>query len=185
MKKHQANRMIKLESKRSQELWIYSFADMYMILSVFFIAISMAYAAKAKKAADDRPVQVVSAGRGLAAVESSVSIAFPQGSDLIESESIESLQLILPVIRASRSAIDVEGYADGTRLSSSSAFTSNLDLSNSRAVKVAEWLIKNGISARRIRTFSYGDAYQFNSKSDGVATNRRVIVKIMAPRGGS
>ncbi len=183
MKKQHVHGKIKLETKRQQELWIYSFADMYMILSVFFISIAMIYAAKAKSASN----QTASAGRGLASVESSLSLTFEPGSAAIAAESEESLSLLLPVIKASKALVDVEGYADGSGLRNKIEFSSNLDLSNARAVRVAEWLMKHGVPPRRLRTFSYGDGYQVR-KTEDAPTNRRVVVRLLAsqnsePRG--
>jgi flagellar motor protein MotB len=173
---------VRLEAKRQTELWIYSFADMYMILAVFFIAIAVIYAARAKHAVTTPAVP--SAGRGLAALTAVVSIEFPSGSDTLGEKSIQDLQLLMPVMRSSKGMVDIEGYADGAPLGSGSDFSSNLHLSNARAVRVAEYLIKNGISARRVRTFSYGDGRQYRTGPDGIQTNRRVVLKVLPAEGG-
>jgi flagellar motor protein MotB len=172
-------RDIKLQAKRNVELWIYSFADMYMILSVFFIVLSVLYAAKINK---PQPVvekmNVASAGRGPAAVSSDLQINFSNGSSFLTEETKSELQLLLPALKNVDSAgfVEVEGYADPSPVSKESGFTSNLDLSQKRAVTVAEWLIAKGVPASKIRTYSYGDGRTWSPKMIG--TNKRVVVKI-------
>jgi outer membrane protein OmpA-like peptidoglycan-associated protein len=201
MKNADKRSQIRLESKRHTELWIYSFADMYMILAVFFIAIATLYAAKAKHAStmDITP----SAGRGPAAVTSMVTVEFPNGSDSLNEKAENNLKLLLPTLVSSQGVIDVEGYADDeevekfadsedSSVASSHAedhdamagFSSNLDLSNSRAVRVAEWLMRNGVAPKRVRTYSYGDSHLFPTGQNGITTNRRVVLKMLPVEGG-
>lgn len=171
---------IKLEAKRQTELWIYSFADMYMILSVFFIAIAVIYAARVKNNASS---SVASAGRGPVAVKSMISVDFASGSDEISSKAENELELLLPVMRASMGAIEIEGYTDASDSVSISdtegGFTSNLDLGSSRAVRVAEWLTSNGVSAKRIRAASFGDSFDHKSGEGNRVANRRVVLKVL------
>jgi len=174
---------IRLEGKRQTELWIYSFADMYMILSVFFIAIAVVYAVKAKRphTADSIP----SAGRGPAAVNSVISVEFSSGSDRLTEKAEEDLRILLPVLKSSKGMIELEGYSDGRALQNpGGGFSSNLDLSNARAVRVGEWLMRNGVAARRLRTYSYGDSHLFKTGEGGIPTNRRVVLKMLPAEGG-
>jgi outer membrane protein OmpA-like peptidoglycan-associated protein len=172
---------IRIQSKRNVELWIYSFADMYMILSVFFIALSVIYAAKVKE--DHKNAQVASAGRGTASVSTELELEFSRGSAEIESSVAEDLALLLPAAKSLKKGfVEIEGYADSTPLKADSGFSSNLDLSNRRAVRVAEWLIKNGVAAGRIRTFSYGDGRTWGPNE--APSNRRVVVKLASYGGG-
>jgi outer membrane protein OmpA-like peptidoglycan-associated protein len=182
MSKSKQQTLIKLQAKRNVELWIYSFADMYMILSVFFIALSVLYAAKVKNQHDQN---VPTAGRGQLSVVSTFAVDFESGSVDLKELDIENLKLMVPVLKSVKSgSIDVEGYADSEGLKKDSPFSSNLDLSNRRAVKVAEYLIKSGVNAGRIRTFSYGNGktYQVNGKT--LKTNRRVVIKVASAEGG-
>jgi outer membrane protein OmpA-like peptidoglycan-associated protein len=181
---HQKNHaQIRLEAKRHTELWIYSFADMYMILSVFFIAISVIYAAKAKHSVVNSTIPT--AGRGPAAVTSLLSIEFGLGTDELSEMAQKNLKLVLPALRESKGAIEIEGYADGKSMPrKKSKFSSNLALSNARAVRVAEWLIDQGVSARRVRTSAYGDSRLFQTGPHGIATNRRVVLKVLPVEGG-
>lgn len=167
---------IRLQSKRNVELWIYSFADMYMILSVFFIALAVLYAAKVKQD-QNKNSQIASAGRGVASVATELELEFPKGSADLEQRTADELNLFLPAAKSLKKGfVEIEGYADNTPLRANSGYTSNLDLSNRRAVRVAEWLIKNGVAPQRIRTFSYGDGRTWGPKE--VPSNRRVVVKL-------
>lgn len=181
MTKTRQQNLIKLQSKRNVELWIYSFADMYMILSVFFIALAVLYAAQVKKKSES----VSTAGRGQSVITSSISVQFERGSAELTSSSIEELQLILPVMKnLKKGFVDIEGYSDSEPLAKDSPFSSNLDLSNRRAVKVSEWFIHQGVAAKRIRTFSYGDGHLFKVDGEKMPSNRRVLVKV-ASEGGA
>lgn len=174
MKSFKDKEQIKIQAKRNTELWIYSFADMYMILSVFFIALSVLYAAKAKEEIQN---YIPSAGRGPASVVTELQLNFPNGSAELSEPIIDEMRLVLPALRQVKNGfVEIEGYADRSPISSKSGFTSNLDLSTRRAVRVAEWLVKNGVPAHKIRTFSYGDGHQYGLKE--VETNRRVLIKL-------
>lgn len=152
-----------------------------MILSVFFIALAVIYAAKVKNPKQDVSA-TPSAGRVPAAVVSDLQLSFEKGSADLSAQAMEEMGLLLPALKAVKSGfIEVEGYADGTPVRKDSNFSSNLDLSNRRAVRVAEWLIKNGVPSRRIRTFSYGDGFQWSNEQ--VPTNRRVLIKVAAAKG--
>jgi len=178
---HRVRNEVKIQSKRNVELWIYSFADMYMILSVFFIALAVLYAAKTKQQMES---QIPSAGRGPASVESLISVSFDKGSAALNEESLKDLELLLPVLKASKKGtVEVEGYADSEPLKRDSEFSSNLDLSNQRAVKVAEWLINQGVSSARLRTFSYGSSRIYKVDDKMMPTNRRVLVKLVSSGG--
>lgn len=183
MSRQKQQNLAKIQAKRNVELWIYSFADMYMILSVFFIAIAVVYAAKAKTVAPSEP-QIPSMGRGPALAESVIAVDFNSGSAELTESTIESLNLMLPFLKGlKKGVIEIEGYADSTPLNRKSPFSSNLDLSNKRAVQVAEWLMNQGVSASRIRTFSYGGARTFRVDGKDVRTNRRVVIKVSGVGG--
>jgi outer membrane protein OmpA-like peptidoglycan-associated protein len=174
---------IRLEAKRHTELWIYSFADMYMILSVFFIAVAVIFAAKAKNSSTS--ADIPSAGRGPTAVKTMIAIEFERGSNEITGKAEESLRTLLPALRSSKGAIELEGYADGKSVEMDSGeFSSTLDLSSARAVRVAEWLIENGVAARRLRTSSFGDSGLYETDDNGIRTNRRVVLKVLPVEGG-
>jgi outer membrane protein OmpA-like peptidoglycan-associated protein len=167
---------IKIQSKRNVELWIYSFADMYMILSIFFIALSVIYAAKVTKAANNA---IASAGRGPSAVTSEVQIDFPEGSATPEEASLQYLELLLPAFqKVEKGYVEVEGYADAAALKRDSPFRTNLHLSSERAVHVSEWLIKKGVPSSKIRVVAMGNGRTW--KKSEVGSNRRVVLKIVS-----
>lgn len=175
---------IKLEVKRSMELWLYSFADMYMIIAVLFIATTALYAKKSKelsKLAQAKPEMntiTVSAGRGPATANVAIAIEFRPGSSEITSEAIEQLNLMYPLLSEVKSGVvDVEGYSDTRGLASESEYSSNLELSSERAVKVAQWFIDKGVPESRIRTTSFGRAHKFSTGEKGAMSDRRVVIK--------
>jgi outer membrane protein OmpA-like peptidoglycan-associated protein len=179
MSRTKNHREIKLQAKRNVELWIYSFADMYMILSVFFIAISVIYAQKIKEKINlVEKTQIATAGRGFASVTSDLQINFAEGTSQLTDDTKAELALFLPALKSldGSSFIEVEGYADSSRLKKSSTYSSNLDLSQKRAVTVSEWFVKNGVALSKIRTIAYGDGSTWPQQI--VGTNRRVVVKI-------
>jgi outer membrane protein OmpA-like peptidoglycan-associated protein len=185
-------RKLRIEAKRSVELWIYSFADMYMILVVFFIAMAAVYAVKAKKAIDIPPSALVkanpsTAGRGPAVAESLVSIGFERGSADLGPQAFDDLNVLVTLVKSSPSAlVDVEGYADSSAIAKDSPFSSNLELSSLRAVHVAEWLMKQGVSPARVRTYAYGNGQTWAGRDSNVKSDRRVVVKFfLKGTGGS
>lgn len=183
MSRNRQEKLIKLQAKRNVELWIYSFADLYMILSVFFIAISVIFAAKSKNV---QAAATPTAGRGVASVISSLSVEFNRGQADLTETAKENLKLFLPVIQSSTNAfVDIEGYADSEPLLKDSPFSSNLDLSNKRAVKVAEWYLAHGIPAHKLRTFSYGNGQYLRPDGTKAKSNRRVVIKIGSKGGGT
>ena len=173
---------IKIEVKRSTELWLYSFADLYMIIAVLFIATTALYAKKAKDASRKSPdpprVVTMSAGRGPATAALAVAIEFGTGSSELSQEAIEQLTEVLPLFSEMKSGVvDVEGYADTQGLAKNSEFASNLALSSERAVTVAQWFLTKGISESRVRTTGFGRAHRFTNGEHGVNSDRRVVVK--------
>ncbi len=72
--------------------------------------------------------------------------------------------------------VRLDGFADDT-----GTFEFNKYLSTKRAQSVAYYLQKDGISAMRIDTYGYGNAYPLSSNEDeaGRAMNRRVAAMIL------
>jgi outer membrane protein OmpA-like peptidoglycan-associated protein len=134
------------------------------------------YAAQVKKQLTASNL-ISSAGRGPAAVTSEVQVTFESGSASLSDLSREEIDLFLPALKSLKEGvIEVEGYADGRALANDSSFTSNLHLSGVRATNVAEYLIKKGVSPKRIKTVSFGDAFLYKDAS--VPSQRRVLIKI-------
>ncbi len=176
---------VRLEIKRSTELWLYSFADMYMIISVLFIATTALYARKVKEISKvvEKPTHEVklaaaTAGRGPAAAALAIAIEFDPGSTELSTEAIEQLDTIMPLLSGIKSGVvDVEGYADSKGLPKDSEYSTNLELSSARAVKVAGWFLKKGVPESRVRTTGFGRAHKFATGEKGAMSDRRVVVK--------
>jgi outer membrane protein OmpA-like peptidoglycan-associated protein len=179
----------RLDAKRSVELWIYSFADMYLILVFFFIAIAASYSARKPVPVAEKKVaqveRIPTAGRGPSSAVSVLSIEFKKASSELSAQGIENLKLLLPIVKSNSKAIlDIEGYSDRAQLKKGSGYSSNLSLSSSRAVKVAEWFMLNGVHPSRVRTYSFGNGQTWANTKDGTITDRRVVVKLY-PKGGA
>jgi len=105
------------------------------------------------------------------------SIYFKIGSANLEPASIPVLQQLYQMMRENPEIrIEIEGHTDST---GTSAF--NMKLSQQRAMAVADWLIRNGISSTRITTHGYGDTRPVadNSTEEGRRKNRRTEILII------
>lgn len=105
------------------------------------------------------------------------NIFFDFGKADLRPESISELERVAELMRKYPDMrIEVAGYADsiGTE-------QFNLYLSRERAKAVAEWLIANGISARRIQYKGYGESNPVaeNVSEEGRQLNRRVEFRIL------
>lgn len=176
--------LLRIEVKRSTELWLYSFADMYMIISVLFIATTALYAKKVKdlenaKVSDKASVATVqTALRGPAAAAVTIALEFEPGSAELTTDSVEKLTTILPLISDLKSSVvDIEAYSDAADRDVDSEYETNLDLSAERAVRVADWFLGKGLSESRVRTTAFGRDHKFTDGDKGEATGRRAVVK--------
>jgi outer membrane protein OmpA-like peptidoglycan-associated protein len=105
------------------------------------------------------------------------SIYFKTGSANIEPASIPVLQQLYQMMTENPEIrIEIEGHTDST---GTSVF--NMKLSQQRAMAVADWLIRNGISSTRITTHGYGDTRPVadNSTEEGRRKNRRTEILII------
>jgi len=103
-------------------------------------------------------------------------ILFDFDSAKIKPEMIPVLEKIIPVLKKySDRKIIVAGHTDSTGPASY-----NLKLSKRRAESVAKYLIKHGISAKRIKTIGFGESHPKydNSTKRGRRLNRRVEIKL-------
>lgn len=116
-------------------------------------------------AAAQKPVRVDTFGRAL----------FEFNSIVINPGSIESLQFVVKRLKKNRKyRIQVEGHTDAK-----GSEEYNQKLSERRANSVKRFLVKNGISANRIKTQGFGELNPIadNETDAGRAENRRVEVK--------
>ncbi len=107
-------------------------------------------------------------------------VFFREGQAVLNSESLASLEQIAELLRELPQPIVVEGFTDSTPVGRGGAFTSNLGLSASRAVSVAEALELLGLDKERVAATGYGDAkpLRSNDTPEGRAYNRRVDILI-------
>ena len=88
-----------------------------------------------------------------------------------------NIQQLAQKLKAQPNArVRLDGFADDT-----GTFAFNKYLSTKRAQSVAYYLQRDGISAMRIETYGYGNAYPLSSNQDeaGRAMNRRVAAMII------
>lgn len=114
--------------------------------------------------------------RGVVAVMDSTS-TFASGTAELQPEAEKMLTEFSVFLHAFPNRITIEGHTDDLPIRAG-RFTSNWDLSASRAASVAEWLEKNGIEAPRMHVTGYGATRpRFRNDSPAKrALNRRVEV---------
>lgn len=107
-------------------------------------------------------------------------VFFREGQASINPEALQTLQQVAELLRELPQPIVVEGYTDTTPVARGGDFTSNLGLSASRAVSVAEALELLGLDKERVSATGFGDAkpLRSNDTPEGRAYNRRVDILI-------
>ncbi len=119
--------------------------------------------------------------RGRMVIELSSSILFDSGRDELRDEGREALSEIVTVLNTiDNRQFQVAGHTDNVPMRSS-RFPSNWELSASRAVNVARFMIEQGMSAERISAAGYADTQPVssNSTAEGRAQNRRIEIAMM------
>ena len=105
------------------------------------------------------------------------SIHFKTESANLEPGSLGTLHTLLDMLRQNPNVkIEIEGHTDST---GTSGF--NQRLSELRAESVADWLIRNGVSSKRMKTMGYGDTRPIadNKTAEGRRKNRRTEILIV------
>ena len=106
------------------------------------------------------------------------NITFASGKSDIQADFKPVLDSVVKVLLGyDKTAIEVEGHTDST-----GSLSFNLELSESRASRVANYLKLQGISSQRIVHFGKGPMKPIatNQSSEGRAQNRRVEIRIKA-----
>lgn len=98
---------------------------------------------------------------------------------LRESASTMLMRLTATLQESGDALVAVEGHTDD-RPVRNAEFTSNWELAAARAYAVTQFLIGQGLEARRLRAVSYADTRPAadNGTSDGRAANRRVELRV-------
>ena len=105
------------------------------------------------------------------------SIHFKTGSANLEAGSLGALDRLLRMMQENPYLeIEIAGHTDST---GNPEF--NLELSHRRAESAADWLIRNGVLSKRVKTVGYGDKRPVadNSTREGRQKNRRTEITII------
>jgi outer membrane protein OmpA-like peptidoglycan-associated protein/outer membrane protein assembly factor BamB len=105
------------------------------------------------------------------------SIHFKTASANLEPGSLGVLERLLKMMGDNPYLeIEIAGHTDST---GTAEF--NLELSRRRAEAAADWLIRNGVLSKRIKTVGYGDTHPVsdNSTEEGRLKNRRTEITII------
>lgn len=110
------------------------------------------------------------------------NVTFPIDQDAVKSEFYPTLNSVALVLRKfDQTLIDVNGYTDST-----GSHQHNMDLSQRRAVSVANYLASQGVDPRRMSAMGFAESQPVasNATEAGRAQNRRVEVLISPLRQG-
>ncbi len=105
------------------------------------------------------------------------AITFATDQDAVSTRFYPTLNAVALVLQKyNRTLIDVNGHTDST-----GEDRYNLELSQSRALSVAQYLNAQGIDQRRFSVVGYGESRPVasNATPDGRAANRRVEIYLM------
>ncbi len=111
------------------------------------------------------------------------SIAFPSGSNSLNSDFTDLINKLAPILQRTPGEIIVSGHTDNIPLRGG-AFESNWDLSASRATAVIHNLLfDHGMDPGRMTVQGYGDSRPIasNDTVEGRSSNRRVEISIISP----
>jgi outer membrane protein OmpA-like peptidoglycan-associated protein len=128
-------------------------------------------------------VEVTRPSEGEIAVRLTSDILFDHNSAALRAASRNTLgDLARNFAQYPDNLIAVEGHTDET---GTDAY--NQRLSEQRAANVADYLIDNGVSARNVTVYGYGESRpkSSNATAEGRQMNRRVEIHIRAAEGGS
>lgn len=104
------------------------------------------------------------------------NITFNLDQDSIKSQFYPVLNSVGLVLKKfDKSLVDVYGYTDST-----GSAQHNLDLSQRRALSVANYLNSQGVDGRRVSVVGYGSSHPIasNATAEGRSQNRRVEIQI-------
>ncbi|MEW9808043.1 OmpA family protein [Mesorhizobium marinum] len=103
-------------------------------------------------------------------------ITFAVDQDAVKSSFYPTLNSVAKVLnRYQRTVVDVYGHTDST-----GSDQHNLDLSQRRALSVANYLSAQGVDSRRFAVTGFGESRPIapNSTAEGRAQNRRVEIQL-------
>ena len=109
------------------------------------------------------------------------NITFASDQSAVQSSFYPTLDAVAKVLKKyNRTLVNVYGHTD-----SDGSFTYNKDLSQNRAVNVAQYLVSRGTRQDRFYVVGYGEERPIasNASAAGKAQNRRVEIQIEPLRG--
>jgi chemotaxis protein MotB len=107
---------------------------------------------------------------------------FAPGEATIDANAQAIIKTLAESLQATPDQIRVEGHTDSTPISNAK-FSSNWELSTTRAANVLQKLVENGIAPARLSAAGYGGFQPLadNTIPEGRAQNRRVDIVILNP----
>ena len=119
-------------------------------------------------------------GRGLV-IRLNNSVLFDEGSAIIKSEALKTIDEIIDTISKIDNNILVEGHTDSTPMSNAK-YPSNWELSTARATNIIAYMLKSKkIDPKRLSAVGYGEYMPVadNTSIGGRLLNRRVDIIIL------
>lgn len=113
-------------------------------------------------------------------LEISDNILFAPASAALTASGTQLLDELAGTLQTHPYALSVEGHTDNVPIHTA-RFTSNWELSSTRATEVTRRLIERGIAPERVRAVGYADTHPRadNTSVEGRARNRRVSLVLM------
>ncbi|AVG39675.1 OmpA/MotB family protein [Achromobacter insolitus] len=112
-------------------------------------------------------------------------LLFPSGQATLSPTGLDVIKRLAAILNKNEYQVSVEGHSDPVPIQTRQ-FASNWELSSSRATSVLRELVRDGVSAQRLRAVGYAETrpIESNDTPAGRAANRRVelIMDITAPQ---
>lgn len=112
-------------------------------------------------------------------VEIDSDLAFNAATTRLTPEAVEALAAIAELARVVDMPVRVEGFTDNLPVSDT-LYASNRERSAATAARIADALVKAGVSVERVSATGFGEAFPIasNASADGRRRNRRVVVAV-------
>lgn len=111
-------------------------------------------------------------------------LLFPSGQATLSPAGLEVIKRLAAILTKNEYQVSVEGHSDPVPIQTRQ-FASNWELSSSRATSVLRELVRDGVSAERLRAVGYAETrpIESNDTPAGRAANRRVeLIMDIAPK---
>ena len=111
-------------------------------------------------------------------------LLFPSGQATLSPAGLDVIKRLATILNKNEHQVSVEGHSDPVPIQTRQ-FASNWELSSSRATSVLRELVRDGVSAQRLRAVGYAETrpIESNDTQAGRAANRRVeLIMDIAPK---